>query len=375
MTQNVLIDEHQSSRQLSRHVSDDVSKTMAHHVPISSRSVNKYNPSLSESTLEPISRIDFLERNLRYIQEQQGIVLVDLHDEITRLQQENRDLHYQLIKTNSLPSRDQKLRNSGQISSSANNQIFLKQRIDRLEKQLLESEQNNKYLIYTIDELSKQSSSKSEESDIHIINKDDTQITVQMTTNEYQNPSNMSYEKEQQFMHEISKLRSVLVEILNTEQLNVSSKTLIRECLTSTNISENRMSKATTTPVDMLFYNENQQRESTTSPSGAAKNLLIRPELPVRRLNLSPPRIAAQRPLGSHRANEQRISLPPIMSRNNTTLFSDANDGNCLWYNPTNLKTDSQQQHSIKIGETPIARRERATHELQKNRLMKNLYQ
>ncbi|CAF5043105.1 unnamed protein product, partial [Rotaria magnacalcarata] len=203
MTQNVLIDEHQSSRQLSRHVSDDVSKTMAHHVPISSRSVNKYNSSLSGSTLEPTSRIDFLERNLHYIQEQQGIVLADLHDEITRLQQENRDLHYQLIKTTSLPLRDQKLRNSGQLSSSANNQIYLKQHIDRLEKQLLESEQNNKYLIHTIDELSKQSSSKSEASDIHIINKDDTQITIQMTTNEYQNSSNMSYEKEQQFMHEV----------------------------------------------------------------------------------------------------------------------------------------------------------------------------
>jgi hypothetical protein len=38
---------------------------------------------------------------------------------------------------------------------------------------------------------------------------------------------------------------------------------------------------------------------------------------------------------------------------------------------PTNY---SHQQHLLKVGETPIARRERRTQELQKNRLMRNLY-
>ena len=38
---------------------------------------------------------------------------------------------------------------------------------------------------------------------------------------------------------------------------------------------------------------------------------------------------------------------------------------------PTNY---SAQQHLIKVGETSIARRERRTQELQKNRLLKNLY-
>jgi hypothetical protein len=39
------------------------------------------------------SRVELLERNLRYIQQQHEIILVDLHSEINRLQQENKGIH------------------------------------------------------------------------------------------------------------------------------------------------------------------------------------------------------------------------------------------------------------------------------------------
>ncbi len=38
------------------------------------------------------SRVELLERNLRYIQQQHEIILVDLHSEINRLQQENKGI-------------------------------------------------------------------------------------------------------------------------------------------------------------------------------------------------------------------------------------------------------------------------------------------
>ncbi|CAF4038966.1 unnamed protein product, partial [Rotaria sordida] len=173
----------------------------------------------------------------------------------------------------------------------------------------------------------------------------------------------------------IVKLRSILIEILNTEQLNIPSKILIRDYLTSTNISENSMSKTTTTPVDMLYFNENQQQKTITSSSTAGKTSLFRPELPVRRLNISPPpSIVAQKLSGQHRPIEQRLTLPPIMSGNNSALRQNQTDLNNLFHNSSSPKHDSQNQNLTKFSETSIARRERATHELQKNRLMKNLY-
>ncbi len=41
-------------------------------------------------TVDPRSRIDLLERNLRYVQQQHEITLADLHNEISILQHENR---------------------------------------------------------------------------------------------------------------------------------------------------------------------------------------------------------------------------------------------------------------------------------------------
>ncbi|CAF1171788.1 unnamed protein product [Rotaria sp. Silwood1] len=395
MTQHVFTDKHQSSRRSSDNLDDDRSKVLSHHLPKSSNIVDKNNSSLSGTINEPGSRIEFLERNLRYIQEQQEIVLVDLHNEISRLQQENRDLHYRLIKTYSLSSTEQKQRNIDQLSSSSSpnksnhdkleNQIYLKQHIDKLEKQLIESEQKNKYLMNTIDELNDTLSSKIEIPNTNISNKDDIQIPIQTTNNECQHLFNMTFEKEQQYIHEtqrcklfsfikIVKLRSVLVEILNTEHLNITSKILIRDCLTSTNMSENSISKTTTTPVDMLYFNENQQQKTIASSSTAGKTSSFRHELPVRRLNLSPPQIAGQRSSSQLRPIEKRITLPPIVSGNNSTLCRDLTDVNGFLHNSSSPKNESQNQNYIKFGETSIARRERATHELQKNRLMKSLY-
>lgn len=65
----------------------------------------------------------------------------------------------------------------------------------------------------------------------------------------------------------IAKLRSVLVEILNTERLSYASKILLRNCLTSTSDNEISMSKTTTTPVDMLFTIEKQQRQKFNGSS------------------------------------------------------------------------------------------------------------
>ncbi|CAF1177576.1 unnamed protein product [Rotaria sordida] len=379
MTQYAFTDKRQSFRRsFADNIDDDISKTKSK----SSRIIDKNNSSSSpESNIEPGSRIEFLERNLRYIQEQQETVLIDLHNEISRLQQENRDLHYRLIKTQSSSSIEQKQTNTDQISSPSpsksihENQIHLKQYIDKLEKQLIESEQKNKYLIQTIDELNKTLSSKVEVPNINISNKDDIQMPIQTTNNECQHLFNMTPDKEQQYIHEIVKLRSILIEILNTEQLNIPSKILIRDYLTSTNISENSMSKTTTTPVDMLYFNENQQQKTITSSSTAGKTSLFRPELPVRRLNISPPpSIVAQKLSGQHRPIEQRLTLPPIMSGNNSALRQNQTDLNNLFHNSSSPKHDSQNQNLTKFSETSIARRERATHELQKNRLMKNLY-
>ncbi|CAF1685574.1 unnamed protein product, partial [Didymodactylos carnosus] len=47
-------------------------------------------------TVDPRSRVELLERNLRYVQQQHEITLSDLHNEINRLQQENRDLHFRM---------------------------------------------------------------------------------------------------------------------------------------------------------------------------------------------------------------------------------------------------------------------------------------
>jgi hypothetical protein len=67
MAQQVLVNEHLSSFQSPEVVNDDISKVD--------------------------TRIELLERNIRYIQQQHKITLNDLHNEINRLQQENRGIN------------------------------------------------------------------------------------------------------------------------------------------------------------------------------------------------------------------------------------------------------------------------------------------
>lgn len=76
---------------------------------------------------------------------------------------------------------------------------------------------------------------------------------------------------------QITKFRTVLLDVLNAERLSVPAKILLRDCLNSTNISELAMSQTTTTPVDVLYLEENQQQQrATTTPSVVGKTSLSR---------------------------------------------------------------------------------------------------
>ncbi len=55
-------------------------------------------------------------------------------------------------------------------------------------------------------------------------------------------------------------------------------------------------------------------------------------------------------------------------------IYIDSSDANNLLHLTMTSIDYPQYQRLFKFGETPIARRERRTQELQKNRLMKNLY-
>ena len=87
----------------------DMSKPISRRLPapVASRIVIKKNSSLLPTGDEPAansssttpsptpnvdlrSRVELLERNLCYVQQQHEIILNDLHKEISRLQQENR---------------------------------------------------------------------------------------------------------------------------------------------------------------------------------------------------------------------------------------------------------------------------------------------
>lgn len=135
MIRQPLVDErvsalHHQSLQSSGDNDGDMSKSTSRRAPapVTSCIVIKKNPSLLPTgdegnynshsaspsptpTVDPRSRVELLERNLRYVQQQHEITLNDLHNEINRLQQENRgklstknssnhfsiDLHFRMI--------------------------------------------------------------------------------------------------------------------------------------------------------------------------------------------------------------------------------------------------------------------------------------
>jgi hypothetical protein len=74
MSQQVFVDEHLSSPQSPEGIDDDDMPKVASHI------------------VDSNSRNELLERNLRYIQQQHELTLIDLHNEINRLQQENKGI-------------------------------------------------------------------------------------------------------------------------------------------------------------------------------------------------------------------------------------------------------------------------------------------
>lgn len=126
MIRQPLVDErvsalHHQSLQSSGESDGDMSKATSRRAPapVTSCIVIKKNPSLLPTgdegtfnshssspsptpTVDPRSRVELLERNLRYVQQQHEITLNDLHNEINRLQQENRGKSStKIIKTTS----------------------------------------------------------------------------------------------------------------------------------------------------------------------------------------------------------------------------------------------------------------------------------
>ena len=102
-------DLHHHALQSSGGADADMSKVPSRRLPapVTSRLVIKKNSSLLPTgtettidtssstspptlTVDPRSRIELLERNLRYVQQKHEKTLVDLHNEISKLQHENR---------------------------------------------------------------------------------------------------------------------------------------------------------------------------------------------------------------------------------------------------------------------------------------------
>ncbi|CAF1574880.1 unnamed protein product [Rotaria magnacalcarata] len=444
----------------------DMSKPTARRfpAPVASRIIIRKNSSLvhisdeatvkSSSTtpsptptVDPRSRVELLERNLRYVQHQHEITLNDLHNEIARLQQENRDLHFRMvdIRPSSASSRSKQRKFSiapsiQQIDDLTQSEpvlekrlqevqrIHFEQQINELRTRLIEAEQKNEYLMRTIDELNQVSSFQipqasssivpvllpdpnisSETNITHSLNTNDNTISnpekTPMNDADYQHLMQTYNEKQRQQVLEIARLRAVLREIIQAERLSSTSKTLIarlravlreiiqaerlsstsktlvRDCLASTSISENSIAMSTT-PIDTSFSigyqlpQNPQQHRSIASSSTAGKGLSLRHELPVRRLNLSPPHTNVPRSMIHHRQLEQRLILPPIAQASSLLSLADPTSAaNSALLNSSLSPTNAgSQQQLLKLGETPIARRERRTQELQRTRLTRNLY-
>ncbi|CAF2110267.1 unnamed protein product [Rotaria magnacalcarata] len=420
----------------------DMSKPTARRfpAPVASRIIIRKNSSLvhisdeatvkSSSTtpsptptVDPRSRVELLERNLRYVQHQHEITLNDLHNEIARLQQENRDLHFRMvdIRPSSASSRSKQRKFSiapsiQQIDDLTQSEpvlekrlqevqrIHFEQQINELRTRLIEAEQKNEYLMRTIDELNQASSFQipqasssivpvllpdpnisSETNITHSLNTNDNTISnpekTPMNDADYQHLMQTYNEKQRQQVLEIARLRAVLREIIQAERLSSTSKTLVRDCLASTSISENSIAMSTT-PIDTSFSighqlpQNPQQHRSIASSSTAGKGLSLRHELPVRRLNLSPPHTNVPRSMIHHRQLEQRLILPPIAQASSLLSLADPTSAaNSALLNSSLSPTNAgSQQQLLKLGETPIARRERRTQELQRTRLTRNLY-
>ncbi|CAF1146465.1 unnamed protein product [Rotaria sordida] len=365
------------------------------------------SPSTTPSptpTVDPRSRVELLERNLRYVQQQHEITLSDLHNEINRLQQENRDLHFRMAdirpsssstnkqhKTETVPNLQQLanlslnepnlesiITESDEKRLQEVQRLHFEKQIDELQNRLIETEQKNEYLMRTIDELNKTSSVQTSQtssssavpvllpdpnisSDVNITtsidddNKTNKSEKTQMNDADYQHLLQVSYEKQRQQVLEIARLRAVLREILHAERLSSTSKILIRDCLASTHINDSSMARSTT-PIDTLYNIGNQsQQRSVASSSTVGKNFSLRQST------------------SQNRPPEQRLILPPIQG-SSLSLSQDPSGASGLLQSSLSQTNAGSQQQLLKFGETPIARRERRTQELQRTRLTRNLY-
>ncbi|CAF1277196.1 unnamed protein product [Adineta steineri] len=341
-------------------------------------------------TVDPRSRIDLLERNLRYVQQQHEITLADLHSEINKLQNENRDLHFRMVNIR-LPSASASKQRKSEISPNINQladitqnepvlakrlqevqRVHFEQQIDELRLRLIESEQRNEYLTRQIDELNRVTSNQTpprtpfgvpvllpdpntspDSSTTHFIdNKMVKSEEPQLNEMEYQHLLRISYDKQKQQIHEIARLRAVLREILHAERLSSTSKILVRDCLASTTTSE----VSTTGSTDVSTIVNQQQLQSSVAPS----TIIEKPS-------------AYRQSTGHRRLSEHRVVLPPIVSGSNTSSLQGAND---VLHNSLNPALYHQQQQQLlpKFSETPVARRGRRTQELQRTRLTRNLF-
>ncbi|CAF4594646.1 unnamed protein product [Rotaria magnacalcarata] len=184
-----------------------------------------------------------------------------------------------------------------------------------------------------------------------------------MNDADYQHLMQTYNEKQRQQVLEIARLRAVLREIIQAERLSSTSKTLVRDCLASTSISENSIAMSTT-PIDTSFSigyqlpQNPQQHRSIASSSTAGKGLSLRQSMI------------------HHRQLEQRLILPPIAQASSLLSLADPTSAaNSALLNSSLSPTNAgSQQQLLKLGETPIARRERRTQELQRTRLTRNLY-
>ncbi|CAF0802038.1 unnamed protein product [Adineta ricciae] len=393
MIRQSLVDErisdlHHHTLQSSKGSDGDMSKAASRRLPPppASRLVIKKNASLiptgtqptANTTLttsspappiDPRSRIELLERNLRYVQQQHEITLVDLHNEISKLQQENRELHFRMANIRVPSGSDDKQRKTevqpsiNELANLTQNEpvlekrlqevqrVHFEQQINELRTQLIETEQKNEYLMRRIDEMNKTTLGQTPQriaSGVPVLLPDpnitsDNTIKseqTQMSETDHQRLLELSYEKQRFYIREIARLRAVLRELIHAERLSSTSKILVRDCLASTSISES----STADPTEVSHANENHSRyinsSSTTDKSAG-----------YRQSN------------GQRRSSEHRLVLPPITS--------DKAGGNGA---VDNFLNSELQQATYKFGETPIARRGRRTQELQRTRLARNFY-
>ncbi|CAF0914462.1 unnamed protein product [Didymodactylos carnosus] len=146
-------------------------------------------------SIDPRQRIDHLERNIKYIQQQHEQTLQDLHHEVDRLQQENRDLHFHLInirpssrnnnsdvlsqittitangtvdrsrtKAMGTTTRAPTVAQMADLSKLETNlekrlqevqRLYFEKQIEELKQKVVELERKNEYLVRTIDDLKK----------------------------------------------------------------------------------------------------------------------------------------------------------------------------------------------------------------------------